>query len=89
MHTDSHLLAISPDGVPVGTAVPAIRKFGNKTDFTTIFSSIKSFKAHKPPRGLLERDTVTAPQYFEETFGPINAASNANGVSYMLPCSDL
>ncbi|PPQ98297.1 hypothetical protein CVT26_013492 [Gymnopilus dilepis] len=71
--------AISPDGVPVGTAVPAIRKFGNKTDFTTIFSSIKSFKAHKPPRDLLERDTVTAPQFFEETFGPINAASNANG----------
>ncbi|KAF8888173.1 hypothetical protein CPB84DRAFT_1786382 [Gymnopilus junonius] len=72
--------SISPDGVPIGSLVPAIHKTGSKTDFATIFSSIKSFKPHKQSaRTFRKRDTVTPPALFEETFGPISAANNADG----------
>jgi hypothetical protein len=77
-----NIVAITPNGVSDASSVPAIRKTGVKTDFTTIFSSIYSFESHKrPTRDLNERDTITPPPLFAETFGPINAANNADGVS--------
>lgn len=76
------IVVITPKGVSGSSSVPTVPKRGVKTDFTTIFSSIFSFESHKRPiRDLNERDTITPPPLFTETFGPINAANNANGVS--------
>ena len=77
-----NIVAITPKGVSDASSVPTIHKTGVKTDFATIFASIHSFKSHKSPsRDLNERDTITPPPLFELTFGPINAANNADGVS--------
>jgi hypothetical protein len=77
-----NIVAISPKGVSDASSVPKIHKSGIKTDFTTIFSAIYSFESHKrPTRDLNGRDTITPPPLFAETFGPIDAANNADGVS--------
>ena len=77
-----NVVAITPKGVSDTSSVPAIRKTGVKTDSTTIFASIFAFESHKKlNRDLNERDTITPPPLFVETFGPINAANNAYGVS--------
>jgi len=77
------IVATTPEGVSDVSSFHPIRKTGVKTDFATIFSAIYSFqKSHKgPTRDLNERDTITPPPLFAETFGPINAANNADGVS--------
>jgi hypothetical protein len=77
------VVAITPNDVSDASSIHTIRKTGVKTDFATIFSAIYSFQeSHKrPTRDLNERDTITPPPLFAETFGPINAANNADGVS--------
>ena len=76
------IIAITPKGVSDASSIPTIRKTGVKTDFTSIFNSIYAFESHKrPTRDLNERDTITPPPLFAETFGPIDAANNADGVS--------
>ena len=75
-------VGVTPKGVSDPSSVSTIRKTGVKTDSTTIFASIYSYESHKKPtRDLNERDTITPPPLFVETFGPINAANNAYGVS--------
>ncbi|KAF9480588.1 hypothetical protein BDN70DRAFT_603567 [Pholiota conissans] len=81
-HSGSLEPKITADGVPAGFIQPAMPP-GNRTDFDAIYADVSksatlSSRSAKGVR-IAARQARTKPKYFERTFGPINAASNAGG----------